>query len=259
MPNFNNGYVQQISDYVVTQDQYFPTSIPVIPAQIFNGYAPGPADTRLVLDGTAGTYASTPDHSPPTDVDIMVCVALADWDPTANLDENFVGQTGAWRFWRGQDGFLEFLVSGDGTAVDAVASTTKVPASDGAAIWVRIRHTDAGDNDFLYAPYQEDEPAAWVNLTLNRTTTTPAIFDSTSPIEVGARAAGTADPVKGQIYRVIVKSAGVAVLDMDPRDWQGGTSWVSSRTGETWTLNGAAVVQPKLQLAGAQVWGVRAA
>lgn len=224
---------------------------------LFNGYAPGPNDTRLVLDGTAGNYASTPDIPPPADIDIMVCVALADWDPGANVDEAFVGQTGAWRFWRGQGGFLEFGVSGDGTALDAVVSTTKVPASDGGAIWVRIRHTDAGDNDFLTAPYQVDEPATWTGLTLNRTTTTPAIFDSTSPIEIGARAGGTLDVVDGQIYRVIVKTGATPVLDFDPRDWRGGPSWVSSRTGETWTLNGAALVaDPVTQPA---FWGVRVA
>lgn len=221
----------------------------VLQPQLFNGYAPGPPDPRVLLDGVANSYVSTPD-SPAldglTDIDVRVCVALNDWNPTGNIDQDLMGRWGAvgheFRFSTGQGGFAQMEVSTDGTNFDQVASTTRPPADDGAAIWLRVRRTDLNaDTDFFTAPYQTDEPATWTNLTLNRTSITGAIFDGTVPLTVGGDVDGT-DMATGAIYRACLYSAGVKVADFDPRDWNGGTSWVSSRTGEVWTLNGNATI-----------------
>lgn len=237
--------------------------MPFIP-YLASNYAP-PDDPRVVLPG-AGSV-STPDSaalSGLVDIEIRVAVALDDWDPATNLDENFLARWGltadaSFRFYRGQGGFAEFRLSHTGSDTDAVATTTKIPATDGGALWVRVNHVESsGDTDFRFAPYQLDEPATWQTITLNRTTGATPMWDSAGPLRVGADENGIGQ-VSGDIYRVILRSAGVIVADMNPADWNGGTSWVSSTTGETWTLNGAATVAGVTPVATQRpYWGVLA-
>lgn len=264
MPSFHT-YVQFFpGDYEQDWVEDAPSSDSAgLGAWLADGYAPAPLDTRLILPGGASDYAKTPDDPKfnLVNADISVRVSADAWHPTANSDFYLVSKSAgagqiSWALRRGQNGFLEFVNSVDGTAFSTPTSTTKVPAPDASAIWVRVARTDStGSTSFFTAPDQIAEPSVWTSLTANRTSTAGAPFDSTAEVEVGASGGVATEP--GLIYRVIIKSSGVIVADFDPRDWQGGTSWVSS-TGETWTLNGAASVAPRLQPVGAY-WGAKVA
>lgn len=223
----------------------------VIQPQTFNGFAPAPPDPRVVLDGVAGSYVSTPDNAafPVANIEVMVSVTLVNWNPTGNLDEVFVAQDDipsnqrAFSFRRAQLGMLNFLTSSDGATVDTAVTTIRPPVTSGAAMWLRSKRNDTdGTQDFYYAPYQVGEPPVWTNIQVNRAGTAGAMFASSAPIEVGSESVGTINNLNGAVYRVLVKAAGVVVLDMNPADWHGGTSWVSATTGETWTLHGGATV-----------------
>lgn len=247
MPSFSS-YVQMFGDYL----QEIPEAEPIIPdvsgAFFLDGYTQAPNDWQIVMAGASTDYASAP-MSNPTNLDIRVRVALDDWTPSvgqvlaakaATSDIGFILQVNT-------SGFVELVITLNGTTT-STGTTTSKPASivaDGAAIWIRADRTDStGSTDFYTAPDNLNEPTVWTSLTPNRSTSAGAQFASTAAFSVGKTITG-ATSLNGAIYRAILRSSGVIISDMDPRDYQGGASWVSSVTGETWTLQGSALLVPK--------------
>src|SRR5881275_1331010 len=147
---------QVFADYV----QIEPLSRFVIPdtiiqPQTFNGFAPYPPDTRLVLAGASTDYASAPNPTNPTDLDIRVCVGLDVW--AAAVPQTLAAQAAtndiAFIFQMNTAGFLELVITLNGSTNSVATSTTKVPAAPGSAIWLRATRTDLdGSVDFFTAP-----------------------------------------------------------------------------------------------------------
>lgn len=202
----------------------------------------------LYLPGVAGNYASTPDsvaNSITGDIDIRVRVALDDWTPAAvNILTGKAAAIGqySFNFYVNAAGTLSLTFTVDGTTQNSGTSTVATGISDGAASWVRVtRAASSGKVNFYTAADSSIEPSSWTLLgAADVPTTAGNIFDSTSAVEVGTQLVGSSAPAKGKIYRVIIKSgiAGTTVVDFNAADGtDGASSFVSSTTGETWTIN----------------------
>jgi len=208
----------------------------------------------LYLPGVAGNYASTPDSVPNSitgDIDIRVRVALDDWTPAASnvLASKYVPVGNYGFIFRviATTGGLQLLWTEDGTNSITKTSTASPTVSDGASIWVRVTlDVDNGSTQnevkFYTAPDSDSEPTSWTQLGSTVTTAgTTSIFDSTSPLEVGARNAGGTEPLSGKIYRASIYSTiggTTPVVDFNPSDaTDSAASFASQTTGETWTVN----------------------
>ena len=200
------------------------------------------------LNGVAGTYVSTPDSvaaSITGDIDIRVKAALTDWTPSV---ENWLVGKIAGAGVRSYDmyiaattGRLVLRASVDGTVIPQWTSTVSPSVSDGGAIWVRgCRVASTGSVTF----YTSADGDAWTQLGDVVAGTSGAIFDSTSVLTIGSNIGGVS-PTNGKIYRVQIYNGidGTLAVDFDASRYAGGTTLTGS-TGETWTLQGNAVIHP---------------
>lgn len=229
---------------------------------IINGLIEDPPQTpRLSLPGASGSYASTPGANW-TDIDVRARVRIPSWG--TGTDSAFAGKYAAspnngWLFRQGNSGFLEFLASTTGSGATTAAATTKVKSPAGQVCWVRAHRLDSdGSVDFFEAPDQDTEPTVWTSVTPNRTTPVGSIFANTGDFEVGANSAGVAGFFAGEVYRVIVHDTSGIVLDFDPEDYTGGSSFTSSTTGQLFTLNGTSTILDANVATALPYWGLRA-
>ena len=218
----------------------------------------------LSLPGTVGNYLSTP-HSaalnPAGDFTVIAYALSPDWTPSA--DQTIAGKygataaNGAWRMLVDSSplGMLVFAQSVGGVS-DAATTSITLEALTGVAanegIWLKQEfETATGLVDMFYSfdpEWKEPETVTWTTLQLNRAATAGVLgAGNTANMNVGAFNGGASAPFNGRIYRVagytsLTEATGNKIFDMDPKDWVSGSSWVSSRTGETWTLNGTASV-----------------
>ena len=203
----------------------------------------------LYLPGTSGNYASTPDsvaNSITGDIDIRVKVALDDWAKGA-----FQSFIGGWnsdaankdRYWF-QVGSNDLLQLGwnNGSTGLSIQSSVAPPVAAGAVKFVRVTldvNNGAGGRTGKF--YTSDDGITWLQLgsTVTQGGVT-SIADRAEPILVGALNAGSFGVIDGKIYRAQVLNGidGPVVVDFNPADAiTGATSFVSSATGETWTIN----------------------
>lgn len=211
-------------------------------------YLPYSGTKYLYLPGVAGNYASTPDsaaNSITGDIDIRVRVALDDWTPAAiQLLVSKYATTGnqrSYRFYVNASGNLQFDWSVDGATALQKSSTSATGVSDGAEKFLRVTldvDNGAGGNDVKF--FLSDDGVNWTQLGNTVTTaSTTAIYDGTSIVEIGSNAGGL-NATAGKIYRAIIKNGidGTTVVDFNPADASdGASSFSSSATGETWTVN----------------------
>jgi len=217
----------------------------------------------LSLPGTAGNYASTPHAAglnPAGDFTVIAYIVSPDWTPSAEqtIASKYVSAAnGAWRMLidnspLGMAGFAHSIggVADQASGTVTVESLTGVGANEG--IWMKHEYeTATGLVDMFYSfdqEFKEPETITWTTLQLNRAGTAGVLgAGNTANLEVGSFNGGASSPFNGRIYRVagytsLTEATGNKIFDMDPKDWVSGSSWVSSRTGETWTLNGTASV-----------------
>lgn len=201
----------------------------------------------LYLPGVAGNYASTPGSAfPASDIDVQVFVSLTDWTPSG--DQNLVckddgASSRELLFYveAASGGRLRLYTSANGTTLRSALSSAATGITDGAAQWVRVtRSASSGDVKF-YLGGNAATPS-WAQLGTTQSTTAEGIYDGSVPIRVGSNlAGGVSSPVSGRIYRAIIKNGidGTTVVDFNPADadGDGDTSFASSTTGETWTIN----------------------
>lgn len=200
-------------------------------------------DNYLLLPGTTGNFAKTPDsasNSITGDIDIRVKVSLDDWTPSAAkvlLSKLSAASQWSYDFYvggGGSTGKLCFLTSPDGTANTSAISSVATGIADGAVKWVRATRVSAtGVTKF----YTSDDGVTWAQLGTDVSNTAGAIYDSTSEVRIGQDTGG---PLAGKVYRAQVYNGidGTLAVDFDATDAaNGATSFVSSTSGETWTIN----------------------
>jgi len=209
---------------------------------------PFEAPHMLSLPGEQGSCASTPDSaaiSVTGDIDLRIKVALVDWTPPVvrYLISKAVtsGQYGYdWSMDTG--GKLLFRNFPDGVNATSAISTVAVGAADGSAKWLRVtRNVTTGNVDF----YTSDDGIAWSALGTTVATAAGGQFNGTDSLAIGAQHSGNA-PLSGAIYYAELRNgiAGTVVASFDANDGAiGATSFASSVTGETWTVNGEAKIE----------------
>lgn len=210
---------------------------------------------RAVLDGSSGCYLSTPDKAAYAMSGTLrfVCrLRWADYTPAAitgvMAQYNTTGNQRGWLIQIITDGRLQFIRSTDGQTGTAVTGTSTAPSlTDDTIYWLGIEYvTGSGALTFYKAADAPSVPSIWSAWTQISTTsiTSGAPFDSTAALTIGAFNAGTSNMATGNFYNAVVYDDGVSVATFDATDAVvGSTSIVSAATGETWTVNGTAVIQ----------------
>jgi hypothetical protein len=208
----------------------------------------------MVLDGSSGAYADSPDHADfdiTGDIDVRVQVLADDWTPAGaqTLVGKFAqaGDQRSWKFMLDAAGTLRFRFSQDGLATASSAST--VPLPDPGDLPRALRVTLDADNGaagrtitFYYGP---DIDGPWTQLGTPITSGgVVTMFSGTAPVEVGSADAGTQEQFTGTVYAAQVYSgiAGTLVGNPDFQAQAPGTTVFVDSVGKTWTLHGTAAI-----------------
>ena len=235
----------------------FPTDLsgnPLPTAATFNAVS---------LPGVSGSYVSTPDsvaNSITGTLDADAFCSANDWTPatTGTFFTKDIGTGGAgsraYGLYLVASGALVYQWSADGTAVITATSSASDGGAalscggvDGSPLYVRVKHdTSAGKVYF----YTSSNGTSWAQLGVAQTTTVGSIYNNTWGLNVGAvGTAGTGSFWSGKINSVRIyngdrDSGGTLAVDFDASRYSGGGSTLTGSTGETWTLNGNAIIHP---------------
>jgi hypothetical protein len=210
------------------------------------GYLNGVVGNRFTSPYDA-TYAITTGS-----IDIIACVALDNWTPpvsNAIVSRRQLSGIGICYSLRvdSSTGYLSFLWSPDGTSGSAISVTSGVAptVSNFEKLWIRVFRTAATG---AYVFYTSADGVSWTVLA-SGTGTSGSLFSNTTGIEIGGSGSGTILPTFGKIYSAQVwngdsESGGTLVASFAASDYPstGGSTFVSSATGETWTINGGAKI-----------------
>lgn len=216
--------------------------------------------TAAEMPGAAGDYISTPDSAAASitgDLEIIVKVSLDDWTPAAvqMLVSKFAstGNQRSYSLYVETNGTLVLTQSTLGTSASngVFQSSAATGITNGAAKWIKATlDVDNGASGRTAKFYLSDDGVTYTQLGTDVTVATAATtFDSTAEVMIGSYLAGTSLNLNGTVYRAQIYNGigGTLALDFNPGDYLGGSSLVSSSTGETWTINGDVVVaQPDM-------------
>jgi hypothetical protein len=213
----------------------------------------GNPDLGIVLSGTSGEYASTPDSAAASivgDIDIRIRVKMPDWTPAAFSALISKGSAGQYSYQLGinTNGTLLFGYSFNGVAYSFLASTVAPTVTNGAELWLRVTMDVAdGSGKYVRTFYTSVDGVDWTQLgTASTLAGTASIYNGTAALEIGGELSGTVNRLSGTVYYAEVRNGigGTVAVKFDPTTdgTLGGTSFVSS-TGETWTLNGGIELQ----------------
>lgn len=224
-------------------------------ADVENTYRVIPVDppAGLQLPGTAGSYASTPDHASlriTTDIRLMADVTPVEWGSGAqqSLIGRYVttGDNRSYRLVLLSDGRPGITWSADGVAATGANSQVPVPADDGERMGVRA-FLDVNWNATDWRAEFETAPTAdgaWAQLDVEQDSPQASIFAGTAALEVGTINAGALQPFAGTVHSCEVFDDDAATVVASPQfDEQamGATSFTDS-TGKLWTVNGDAYI-----------------
>lgn len=208
-------------------------------------------ESQMSLDGTTGTYASTPNSaatSIPSDIDLRFFGAPDAWGGAtqALVGKNDVGDT-SYVMQLNPAGFVALGLSDDGGAATFVTSGVVTGFADGAAGGVRVtwRQSD-GRVQFFVADNPEDpDGTTWTQLGADQTIAIASIFASSTGAEIGSINGGTARLYSGTVTYVEIRDGidGTVVADPDFRGEEPGTVTFTDGPGNVWTLNGAATIE----------------
>lgn len=208
----------------------------------------------MVLDGSAGAYADSPDHVDfdiTGDIDIRAQIRADDWTPASAqvLVGKFVeaGNQRSWKFMLDTTGTLRLRFSQDGVSTASSASTVPLPDPGGNPRAVRV--TLDADNGaagrtitFYYGP---DIDGPWTQLGTPVTSAgVVTMFSGTAPVEIGSMNAGANERFIGTVYAAQIYSGIAGVLRGNP-NFQAqppGTTVFVDSVGKTWTLHGTAAI-----------------
>ncbi len=184
---------------------------------------------------TSGEFISTPDSagvSVTGDIDIRIIADLDDITPAAYVDlVSHYGSNGnrAWTFRLQTTGRLSLFWYENGSTLQAANGTTSIGASSNG---YRVT-LDVSTGDVTYYT-TDDSGGTWDQLGAVASHAATSIFDSSADLKVGS---GHVTRFVGDVYKVELYDGidGTLVASMDADD-RSGSSWTSSATGETWTL-----------------------
>lgn len=213
-------------------------------------------DIGLLLPGTAGNNATTPDNAALDivgDIDLRADVAmspaawagtvtfLAKWTSAGNQRSYLLDTSGT--------GFLRFFWSTTGANLLNFLSTAPVtpliPPSGRLAVraTLDVDNGAAGHTVTFYTAPTIDGP--WTQLGSPQVGGgVTSIFSSTAILEVGSFDAGTSDLLPGTMYADEVRSGidGTAVANPRFDQQPPGTTVFVDAAGRTWTINGTAAI-----------------
>ena len=202
------------------------------------------------LNGASGVYFSTPNSlDTTTSQEMVACVALADYTPATNnaiLGKRNV--TNAVLFRINTAGTITIASSPwGGTSTATLAS---VGITDGQKVWLKAsRDATSGDIKF----YHGTDGTNWTQLGDTVSSATGAGTSNADTWNVGSYQAGASELASGKIYYVSfatsvsgtpLTSNATPALVFNASDYPltGGSTFTSSATGETWTINGGALI-----------------
>lgn len=216
------------------------------------GQGAASADPHMRLTGAAADEATSP-ASPALDAlvsqnfTVQVRVQLDDWTPSST--QQLIGPftsvaNGTWRFSIAANGFPAFATTSNGSTTSTGQSTVAVPVVDGTTVWVRAVIVSASAvANFSWAPDDPNPPTVWTTLSSNRAISAAPLMTSVAPVEVGSGFGGTTNALSGRIYRARILDATAAlVAEFNAADWPASSPWISSGSGEAWSLQGGATV-----------------
>ena len=208
----------------------------------------------LLLPGTAGSYASTPDTAIldiTGDIDLRVDATLADsvWFDTSTNPvlvskyEASINQR-SYRFLI-QGGFLRLGWSVDGiAALSASADAVHVPVNSRLAVRVTMDVDDGAGNRVIKFYTSTSIEGIWTQLGGTITTAgTTSIFSGSATLKVGADSVGgTGGTFAGMVHAAEVRSSidGTVVANPNFGVQAVGAASFADAAGRTWTLNGTA-------------------
>ena len=221
-----------------------------------NGAAPGSDKYINFIGANAnGNNVTTPDSATADitgDIAIVVRALLNDWSNGTQMFVSKMQSSGqySYQFYLESNGAPVFRYSTTGSdLVQTGAGATAVPFADQAYGWLAVtRNATTGDVKY----WTSSDGSSWSQLGSTRSTTAGNMFSSTSLVEVGSQLNGLAGYyANGRFRRVMIfngippmlggSASASPVLDCNAADYTSGRTWVAA-TGETWTMNGAAVV-----------------
>jgi hypothetical protein len=215
-----------------------------------------PVGGYLVLPGTAGAYASSPDPAPVAgSLEIIVKAQRDDdWRPPANETilahyESTGGQK-SWRLYLDADGDGDPALVGrpvfqwteDGTTNLAWEATDRIPTD--ATGTARLRVTFDPTVDELTFWSRETDEGEWVAFSHHMDGVATSLFPSTAPYVVGAALVGGVplDRFTGRIYTAEVRDSGVTILSPDFTNHLDGTRTFEDAQANVWTVQGSAAI-----------------
>lgn len=205
----------------------------------------------LSLPGTAGHYASTPDHASFSagDLDVRMKVAWDNWNPSDTF-RYFGGQIGS-----GSDSWAVQLMGGSGNdgkfklqwiagGYKELLTATAPGYTNGDVKWLRfVVDTNNGAGGYTATIYDSDTYGDWNSLDTKTAAGTTALQDSTTTLEAG-RSNASAATMAGKFYELVLLNAigGSVVAHFNANDFSVGDSDTDTAVdvaGRTWTINGA--------------------
>lgn len=217
-------------------------------AHVWSDYLP---PNGLVLTGVAGLYASTPDHASLDivgDIEVAIEVSLDDWTPAAAAvliaKSVSTGNQRSWLLLLETSGLLRFQWSTTG-ADSVITNSTAVPVPDAAGrLAIKVTLVVASGTVTFFTG--DSISTATTQLGAAVVAGATSIFSSTAVLEVGSNSAGASNNAVAVIHSAEVRSgvAGTVVANPDFRAQAFGTTSFADSTGKTWTVQGAAVIEP---------------
>jgi hypothetical protein len=199
-------------------------------------------DTALFMDGTAGSYFGTPDHTSldiTGDIDIRALIQPTDWTPAANntiVSKMVIPGQRSYDLTLLPTGEVAFFWTTDGSTVIQNTSTVATGFVNNTAHWVRVTRSGT-DINF----YTSDDGENWVQLGTTVVTSGSAMHSGTAGLLAGAWNDGTTALFAGYVHRIEVRNGVNGPLVAAPYfDEQApGTTAFADLTGKTWTLTGS--------------------
>ena len=204
----------------------------------------------LLIDGTSGDYASTPDAASldiTGDIDLRVRVSMDDWTPAAEqtliAKYTVTGNQRSYALAVTATGALIFRWSEDGTAEKSETSSAVNTFTNGTTHWVRATlDVNNGGGDAAVDFYTSEDGSTWTALgaqQLNGATT--SIFASTAVLELGSQTGGTVNRLAGKIFRAEVLS-GIGGTSVAAPIASTSSNGITDATPLTWTVQGNAII-----------------
>ena len=198
------------------------------------------------LNGVAGTYVSTPDSVAASITGDIELIWSGTFDSLAGVRMLISKATASFSYdFYTSAGVLVLRISTDGGTGAGLKTSTSaaVPGlATGTRFWLKAsRVASTGVAAFAYSL----DGATYTTVATSASGGSGNIFDNAVQVAVGIQADGASNPTAAKVYAAQIYNGinGTLAVDFNASRYAGGTTLTGS-TGETWTLNGSAVIHP---------------